>query len=82
MSMVPMSMVLGKPVMTMVTLERERVLQERLNAVYDDLFALLKQQYRIADEEWVFSFLRQHSQIFPILQEGRAVVSLLFGEET
>ena len=77
-----MSMVLEMPVMTTVTLEREKVLQERLSAVYTSLFALLKQQYRIADEERVFTFLRQHSQLFPVLQEGRAVVSLIFGEDT
>jgi hypothetical protein len=68
----------------MITSEpaRAQLMQERLYAAYGDLFALLKQQYRFVDEERVFTFLRQHSQLVPILQEGRAAVSLIFGEAT
>lgn len=77
-----MSMVLELPVMMTSQPERVQLLQERLQAAYGDLFALLKQQYRFADEERVFAFLRQHSQLIPVLQEGRAAVSLIFGEAT
>jgi hypothetical protein len=62
--------------------ERSQLLQERLDAAYGGLFALLKQQYQFADKERVFAFLRQHSQLIPVLQEGRAAVSLIFGEAT
>jgi hypothetical protein len=77
-----MSMVLEMPVMMTSEPARAQLLQERLHAAYGDLFALLKQHYRFADEERVFAFLRQHSQLIPILQEGRAAVSLIFGEAT
>ncbi|MFZ4655606.1 MAG: hypothetical protein ACOYNY_01245 [Caldilineaceae bacterium] len=77
-----MSMVLEMPVMITSEPARAQLMQERLYAAYGDLFALLKQQYRFVDEERVFTFLRQHSQLVPILQEGRAAVSLIFGEAT
>ena len=77
-----MSMVLEMPVMTIGATERAQLMQERLHEAYQDLFALLKQQYRFADEARVFAFLRQHSQLIPVLQEGRAAVSLIFGEAT
>ena len=77
-----MSMVLEMPVMMTSEPARAQLLQKRLYAAYGDLFALLKQHYRFADEERVFAFLRQHSQLIPILQEGRAAVSLIFGEAT
>lgn len=77
-----MSIVLEMPVMMTSQPGRAQLLQERLHAAYGDLFALLKQQYQFADEERVFAFLRQHSQLIPILQEGRAAVSLIFGEAT
>jgi len=75
-------MVLEMPVMITSEPARAQLMQERLYAAYGDLFALLKQQYRFVDEERVFTFLRQHSQLVPILQEGRAAVSLIFGEAT
>jgi hypothetical protein len=76
-----MSAVLEMPVLTPVS-PKWQVVQERLDTVYDELFAGLQRHYRIADEYQVFAFLRQHSQLIPVLQEGRAVVSLFFGEKT
>lgn len=77
-----MSMVLEMPVMTTSAAERAQLLQERLQAAYGEIFALLRRHYRFADEERVFAFLRHHSQLIPVLQEGRAAVSLIFGETT
>lgn len=77
-----MSMVLEIPMIMTSQPERSQLLQERLDAAYGGLFALLKQQYQFADKERVFAFLRQHSQLIPVLQEGRVAVSLIFGEAT
>jgi hypothetical protein len=76
-----MSVLLEMPSATAVRPNRE-ILQERLSAVYDGLFALLKQQYMVVDEGRVFAFLRRHSHLIPVLNEGRTAVSLFFGEET
>ena len=76
-----MSIIQAMPLTTTGRPKRE-ILQERLGTVYNGLFALLKQQYQVADEERVFAFLRTHSQLLPILNEGRTAVSLFFGEET
>lgn len=51
-----MSMVLEMPVMTTSAAERAQLLPERLHAAYQDLFALLKQQYRFADDARIFAF--------------------------
>lgn len=79
------SMVLEMPVMTTFSGQAsspKSEVQARLKTVHNEMLAGLKQQYRIPDEGRVFAFLHQHSQLIGVLQEGRAVVSLLFGEET
>lgn len=73
-----MSMVLEMPVMTTSAAERAQLLPERLHAAYQDLFALLKQQYRFADDAHIFAFLRQHSHLIPVKQEGWSAVSQIF----
>jgi hypothetical protein len=77
-----MSTVREMPALATVRPERAQVLQERLSAAYDGMFSVLKEQYRIPNEKSVFAFLRQHSQLIPVLHEGRAVVSLIFGLDT
>ena len=57
-----MSIIQAMPLTTTGRPKRE-ILQERLGTVYNGLFALLKQQYQVADEERVFAFLRTHSQL-------------------
>lgn len=76
-----MTMVVEMPVIAPAS-PRQEVVQKRLNTIYDDRFADLKEQYQIPDEARVFAFLRQHSQLISVLQEGRAVVAVIFGEET
>lgn len=79
------SMVLEMPTMTTLSgqaISAKSEVQARLKTVHNAMLAGLKQQYRIPDEGRVFAFLHQHSQLIGVLQEGRAVVSLLFGEET
>lgn len=61
---------------------KRELLQERLTTVYEGIFARLKEQYQVVDEGRVLAFLRTHSQLLPVLQEGRTAVSLFFGEET
>jgi len=77
-----MGTVLEMPVMTTSRAERVQLVQDRVNAAYQDLYALLRRHYQFTDEGRVFAFLRQHGQLIPILQEGRAAVSLIFGEAT
>ncbi|MCE7981588.1 MAG: hypothetical protein DYG89_10370 [Caldilinea sp. CFX5] len=62
--------------------KRTRSLQEWLDTRHANQFAELKKSYQITGDEHIFAFLRQHSQLIPILQEGRGAVSLLFGEDT
>ncbi|MFZ4663500.1 MAG: hypothetical protein ACOYNY_41225 [Caldilineaceae bacterium] len=62
--------------------KRTRSLQEWLDTRHATQFAELKKSYQITDDEHIFAFLRQYSQLIPILQEGRGAVSLLFGEDT
>jgi len=50
-----MSMIAEMPVATLAS-PRHEVVQKRLNTIYDELFAELKQQYRIPDETRVFAF--------------------------
>lgn len=76
-----MTMVVEMPVIAPAN-PRQEVVQKRLNTIYHDRFADLKEQYRIPDEARVFAFLRQHSQLISVLEEGRAVVTVIFGEET
>lgn len=76
-----MTMVVEMPVVALAN-PRQEVVQKRLNTIYHDRFANLKEQYRIPDEVRVFAFLRQHSQLISVLQEGLAVVAIIFGEET
>ena len=76
-----MSMIAEIPVTTLASPRRE-IVQRRLNTIYNELFAELKQQYRMVNEERIFAFLREHSQLPPVLQEGKAVVAVIFGEET
>lgn len=79
------SMVLEMPAMISspsgVTIHQE-IMQKRIKTVYDELFASLKQKYNVPDEQPVFAFLRQHSQLIPLLQEGREAVAVFFGDET
>lgn len=76
-----MSMVLEMPVVATVKPEHATVLRHVRQTVYDSMLAILQAQYIIADENRVLAYLRQHSHLIPILQEGRAVVTVLFGEE-
>lgn len=76
-----MSMLAEMPAVV-ATSPRREVVQKRLNTIYHELFAELKQQYRIADEAKTFAFLREHNQLLPVLREGKAVVAVIFGEET
>lgn len=76
-----MTMLIEMPVVAPASPRRE-VVQKRLSTIYHDRFADLKEQYRIPDEARVFAFLRQHSQLISVLEEGRAVVTVIFGEET
>ena len=79
------SLVLEMPVVATLSgqaISPKSAVQARLKTVHNEMLAGLKQQYRIPDEGQVFAFLHQHSQLIGVLQEGRAVVSLLFGEET
>lgn len=57
-------------------------LQERLVKEYDDILPTITQAYTIPDKRAVFAFLQQHSELIPVLIEGRAVVSFFFSEET
>lgn len=59
-----------------------RSLQAWLDTRHANQLAELKKSYQITGDEHIFAFLRQHSQLLPILQEGRGAVSLLFGEDT
>jgi len=70
-----MGTVLEMPVMTTSRAERVQLVQDRVNAAYQDLYALLRRHYQFTDEGRVFAFLRQHGQLIPIL-------SLIFGEAT
>lgn len=79
------SMVLEMPAMSSspsgVNTHQE-VMQKHIKTVYDELFASLKQKYSVPDEQPVVAFLRKHSQLIPLLQEGREAVAVFFGEET
>lgn len=57
-------------------------LQERLGKEYADILPTITQAYTIPDKQAVFAFLQQHSELIPVLIEGRAVVSFFFSEET
>jgi hypothetical protein len=57
-------------------------LQARLVKEYDDILPTITQAYTIPDKQAVFAFLQQHSELIPVLIEGRAVVSFFFSEET
>ena len=72
-----MSMVLEMPAMADSTPLQPfpPKLQERLVKEYDDILPTITQAYTIPDKRAVFAFLQQHSELIPVLIEGRAVVS-------
>lgn len=76
-----MSMVLEAPSLAAVKPEHASVLKHVRQTAYDSMLAILQAQYVIADENRVLTYLRQHSHLIPILQEGRAVVTVFFGED-
>lgn len=57
-------------------------LQERLVKEYTYILPTITQAYTIPDKRAVFAFLQEHSELIPVLIEGRAVVSFFFSEET
>lgn len=57
-------------------------LQEQLVKEYAGVLPTITQAYTIPDKRAVFAFLQQHSELIPVLIEGRAVVSFFFSEET
>lgn len=62
--------------------ERTALIHEWLNGFYASQFAELKQCYHIRHEARVFAYLSQHSYLLPMLHEGRAVIAILFGDQT
>jgi hypothetical protein len=61
---------------------RTALIYEWLQSFYASQFAELKKIYQIRQEARVFAYLNQHSHLLPLLQEGRAVIAILFGDET